>query len=416
MSKHTTLEQLRAAQVRAKAAVDAVSAVAAGAIRSGEYVNNVASFYTSTDCSGTAAFTMNFPEEMFLDQAKTGFVGSFAWSSATYPGSTNPNLDGKPVMVLAVKGEDATANPSYSFLNMETLVDTYSAAAGDGSATVTVSGYTIAVNVNLSTDAGNIITKDSNGKLYAAHQDISGKADLDLLADEYDATETYALGDLCVKSGNLYRCTTAITTAEAWTAGHWTETDVATELAARDTDLSGKADKVNSATSGDLAGLDANGNLTDSGVIAADVVTKIASATENNLIKQTSGGKIADAGIAAGDVVTKIASPTADNLIAQDSNGKIADAGIAKSAVVTAISSPTANNLVKQDANGKIADAGIAAGNVMQKVASATAGHIATLNASGEVVDSGDTVATDTEVTNMLDEVWGSSSSSGSGD
>ena len=45
----------------------------------------------------------------------------------------------------------------------------------------------------------------------------------------------------------------------------------------------------------------------------------------------------------------------------------------------------------------------------MQKVASATAGHIATLNANGGVVDSGDTVATDSEVTAMLDTVWGAS-------
>lgn len=294
MSKHTTLEQLRLAQVRAKAAVDAVAAIANGAIRSGQYVNNVASFYTSTDCSGTAAFTMNFPEEMFLDQAKTEFVGNFAWSAATYPGSTNPNLDGKPVFVLAVKGEDPTDDPSYSFLNMETLVDTYSPAAGDGSASVTVSGYTIAVNVNLSTDAGNIITKDANGKLYAAHQDISGKAD-----------------------------------------------------------------KVSSATSGNFAGLDANGNLTDSGSKAAD---------------------FAAAGHTHADKADKVASATAGDL-----------AGL--------------------DANGNLTDSGVAAGNVMQKVASATAGHIATLNANGEVVDSGDTVATDSEVTAMLDTVWGASSS-----
>ena len=296
MSKHTTLEQLRLAQVRAKAAVDAVAAVANGAIRSGQYVNNVASFYTSTDCSGTAAFSMNFPEEMFLDQTKTTFVGNFAWSAATYPGSTDPNLDGKPVFVLAVKGEDPTDDPSYSFLNMETLVDTYSAAAGDGSTTVTVSGYTIAVNVNLSTDAGNIITKDASGKLYAAHQDISGKTDLELLADEYDATDTYALGALVVYDGNLYRCSTAITTAEAWTAAHWTETDVASELAARDSANGGKADKVSGATSGNLAGLDANGNLTDSGIAGSNVMQKVASATAGHIAALDANGNVVDSG------------------------------------------------------------------------------------------------------------------------
>lgn len=39
-------------------------------------------------------------------------------------------------------------------------------------------------------------------------------------------------------------------------------------------DLTGKADKVSGATNGDLAGLDSNGNLTDSGIANDDVVTK----------------------------------------------------------------------------------------------------------------------------------------------
>jgi len=153
---------------------DPIPSPASDAIRSGELVEHIAKFYTTSDMSGSPAFTLNFPEEMFLDQTETKFVADFIWSAATYPGSTNPNLDGKPVFVLAVKGEDPTANPSYSFINMQLLADTYTGGDGDGSATVAISGYQISVNVNLSANAGNIITKDANGKLYAAHQDISG--------------------------------------------------------------------------------------------------------------------------------------------------------------------------------------------------------------------------------------------------
>lgn len=40
-------------------------------------------------------------------------------------------------------------------------------------------------------------------------------------------------------------------------------------------DISGKADKVSGATNGDLAGLDSNGNLTDSGIAGTDVSTVI---------------------------------------------------------------------------------------------------------------------------------------------
>lgn len=55
------------------------------------------------------------------------------------------------------------------------------------------------------------------------------------IAAEYDNTSTYAVDDYCIHDGQLYRCTTAITTAEAWTAAHWTMATVGGEL----TDLKG---------------------------------------------------------------------------------------------------------------------------------------------------------------------------------
>lgn len=55
-----------------------------------------------------------------------------------------------------------------------------------------------------------------------------------------------------------------------------TATDV---QAAIDEVASEKADKVSSATSGHLAGLDGNGNLTDSGVVASNVIEKVTTAT-----------------------------------------------------------------------------------------------------------------------------------------
>ena len=211
----------------------------ADSIKAASYSNNTLKLFRSTDTTGEAAFSFDLPEEMFLDQTKTVFVGNFAWSDASYPGSTNPNLDGKPVMVLAVKGDSST---TYSFLDMETLVDTYSGAAGDGSATVTVSGYTIAVNVNVSSKAGNLLAKENDGTLYV--------------------------------------------------------------------DGSGKADKVASATAGHLAGLDANGNLTDSGVAADDVQQKLSSFTSGNVRTSDANGFAQDSGVALADVV--VSSDIAD--------------------------------------------------------------------------------------------------------
>ena len=62
------------------------------------------------------------PSDQFLDQAKTKFEYNFAFSSETYPGATNPNLDGKAVLVLGVKGQGSAV--SYSFLDLSLLIDT----------------------------------------------------------------------------------------------------------------------------------------------------------------------------------------------------------------------------------------------------------------------------------------------------
>lgn len=123
VNKLTTVGQLQALATRTKTAIsDAISAL---------------------------------PKEMFLDQTKTTFVPNFAFNATTYAGATNPNMEGKPVLVLAVKGVDNTA-PSdtskqtltYSFLDMSTLVDTYTPAAGDSAKILTINGYTIAVNIS----------------------------------------------------------------------------------------------------------------------------------------------------------------------------------------------------------------------------------------------------------------------------
>lgn len=42
------------------------------------------------------------------------------------------------------------------------------------------------------------------------------------VAAQYSTSATYDVGDYVIYNGNLYRCTTPITTAETWTAAHWT--------------------------------------------------------------------------------------------------------------------------------------------------------------------------------------------------
>ena len=50
------------------------------------------------------------------------------------------------------------------------------------------------------------------------------------LASAYSNAATYAVGDLCTYKGTLYSCSTAISTAEDWTAAHWTAVNVSAEI------------------------------------------------------------------------------------------------------------------------------------------------------------------------------------------
>jgi len=71
----------------------------------------------------------------------------------------------------------------------------------------------------------------TNGQVQTA---LDAKADAEAVAPAYDATAAYSVGDVVTHDGRRYVCNTAIATGgEAWTAAHWTLTDVETELAAK---------------------------------------------------------------------------------------------------------------------------------------------------------------------------------------
>ena len=52
----------------------------------------------------------------------------------------------------------------------------------------------------------------------------------DDISDEYSSSSTYKIGELCIRNNKLYRCTTPITTPEAWNTSHWAETTIANEI------------------------------------------------------------------------------------------------------------------------------------------------------------------------------------------
>ncbi len=68
---------------------------------------------------------------------------------------------------------------------------------------------------------------------------IGGKANASDLATEFSTASTYAVDDLCVYEGRLYKCTVAVTTAGAWTGStNWESTDIAANIPTVPTNVS----------------------------------------------------------------------------------------------------------------------------------------------------------------------------------
>ena len=127
---------------------------------SGHQIN----FYTNTSGTGTAAASIDFPRETFLDAAHTTLVNNFSWSIALYPGSTNPNLNGQKVLVLAVKtteSDGTTVTTDYSFVSVQELVDNLSVASGDSQKVLAVNNNVITFKV--SATANNALTVNNDG-------------------------------------------------------------------------------------------------------------------------------------------------------------------------------------------------------------------------------------------------------------
>ena len=145
------------------------------AIKKVLYKNNSLLFFKNPNATDkdTPEYKIDMPVEKFLDQTKTTLVQDFAWNETDYPNTENPNLDGNPVLILAVKGNDDSI--SYSFLNMKYLLNLYQASEEISTVTIAidVGSNTISGSVNISSDSNNNLSVGSDGGLYSPIVNIS---------------------------------------------------------------------------------------------------------------------------------------------------------------------------------------------------------------------------------------------------
>lgn len=79
---------------------------------------------------------------------------------------------------------------------------------------------------------------DETGKFtFGIPQGEAGAGAAGVTASAYSSSNTYAVGDYVIHNSNLYRCTTAITTAESFTAAHWTQVVLADDVSDLKSDI-----------------------------------------------------------------------------------------------------------------------------------------------------------------------------------
>lgn len=131
---------------------------------------------------------------------------------------------------------DKTGDSEYNTVTFTEATTDSDIAAGDTHATlfgkILKRFHTLATSIGL---------KANQTSLDTTNTVVATKANKSVISDAYSASATYAVGDYCIYNDTLYRCSTAIATAEDWNAAHWTATKVQAEVKTLNDNLVKKA-------------------------------------------------------------------------------------------------------------------------------------------------------------------------------
>lgn len=181
----------------------------------GTLTNNVASFVTTETMTNEAG---RFPAEIRIEY------------NGDVIGTANFYLDGEPDPHPAdtIDGDAETIIPE-----LTVLVERVESAASS-----VLDMQVVATTLPAGSDATYSYDEETNTAMLGIPKGADGTLSSGVLAPTYSTSATYAVGDYVYYSGSLYRCTTAITTAESWTSGHWTQVALAPEVTDLKSDFS----------------------------------------------------------------------------------------------------------------------------------------------------------------------------------
>lgn len=134
---------------------------------------------------------------------------------------------------------------------------------------------------------GNVISaKNSSGKVIGALVELEArKVDLskydendaalfDNMSDRYSASRTYDVGDICIYDNNLYKCVTAVETAETFDQAKWNKTSFAALHADQEKKISENTQSLIDKSMNALFTVKTHGDLTTSGYYTLTSIPK----------------------------------------------------------------------------------------------------------------------------------------------
>ena len=206
------------------------------------------SSFTADNTAGTISITLSTGAVLTITPHDPTKQNTLEWDSTPTAGSVKPVTSGGIKSALDLK------------LNSSDYVN-FTGATSDNAGTAGKVPAPAAGGARYLGSEGAWLTPDSiptNGSTLLITSDAVYDALLLIATDiapVYNPEATYALGAYCTHDNTLYKCTTAITTAEAWTAGHWTAVSVGAVLASLESAVATNASDID-AIEGTLEDID----------------------------------------------------------------------------------------------------------------------------------------------------------------
>ncbi|MBQ1296560.1 MAG: hypothetical protein IIY21_21110, partial [Clostridiales bacterium] len=180
----------------------------------GTVSGNSVTFETTAEMTDEAG---RFPAELVVTSG-TDVIGT---ANFLMVGEMNPHPEG------TTDGSQGTIIPELTL-----LVERVEAAASS-----VLDMQVVAQTLPAGSQASYSYDEDLNKATFGIPEGQAGAGAAGVVASAYSAAKTYKVGDYVLYNSNLYRCTTAITTAEAWTAAHWTQIVLADDVTDLKTDF-----------------------------------------------------------------------------------------------------------------------------------------------------------------------------------